>query len=73
MKWMISILWSEIKVNISNGVHDFTLFKILKDKPTLTSYTLLDILTSNPDLSFKMNSIHREDPIPFNWPWTATP
>jgi hypothetical protein len=50
-------LWFEFKVNTSNGIHDFTLFKILKDVLTLTSHTLLDAPTSNPDLSFKINNI----------------
>jgi hypothetical protein len=48
----------KFKVNTFNGVHDFTLFKILKDVLTLTSYTLLDTPTSNLDLSFKMDTNH---------------
>jgi hypothetical protein len=42
MEWILSILQSGFKVGVSNGVHDFILFKFLKDVSTLTSYTLLE-------------------------------
>jgi hypothetical protein len=58
IKWILSILWSRFKVDASNDVHDFTLFKFLKDMPILILYTLLNAPTLNHDLSFKMNSIH---------------
>jgi hypothetical protein len=58
MKWILSILWSGFKVNTSNVVHDFILYKISKDVSTLTSYTTLDTPTLNLDLSFKMDSIY---------------
>jgi len=57
-KWMLSILGSRFKVNTSNSIHDFTLFKILKNVHTLTSYKPLDASTSNLDLLFKIDSIH---------------
>jgi len=65
LKWIPSILWSGFKVDASNNVHDFTLFKFLKDMPTLTSYTPLDVSILNPDLSFKMDSIHEMERILF--------
>jgi hypothetical protein len=55
---MLFILWLGFKVNISNGVYDFTLFKILKDLVTLTLYTLLDTLTLNLGFSFQIGSIN---------------
>jgi hypothetical protein len=58
MKWLLSILWSGFKINVSNCIQDFTLFKFLKDVPTLTSYTPLDTSILNPDLSFEMDNIH---------------
>lgn len=42
MKWRVIILWSKFKVDTYNGVHNFTLFKFLKDWSTLISYTSLD-------------------------------
>jgi hypothetical protein len=57
-KWMLSILGSRFKVNTSNGIHDFTLFKILKNVHILTSYKPLDASISNLDLLFKIDSIH---------------
>lgn len=36
-------------------IHDFTLFKILKDVSTLTLYTPLDAHTLNPNLSFEID------------------
>jgi hypothetical protein len=47
----------DLKFDKSNGVHNFTLFKYLKDVPTLTSFTLLDATTLNPNLLFEMDSI----------------
>jgi hypothetical protein len=38
-------------------VHDFIIYKVLKDVSMLTSYISLDALTSNFDILFKMNSI----------------
>jgi hypothetical protein len=58
MKWILSILRSGFKINTSNGIHDFTLFKFLKDVLTLTSYTLLDASTLNLDNTFEMDSIN---------------
>jgi len=37
---ILSILWSEFKVDSSNDVYDFTVFKFLKDLLILTSYIL---------------------------------
>lgn len=37
----------DFKIDASNGVHNFTLFKFLKDVSILTSYTPLDTLTLN--------------------------
>jgi hypothetical protein len=58
MKWILSILWSGFKVDTSNGAHDFILFKCLKDMPKLILYTSLGALTSNLNLSFKIDNIH---------------
>jgi hypothetical protein len=58
MKWILSILWSGFKVDAYNGVHDFTLFKFLKDVSTLASYTPLDASILNPDFSFEIDNIH---------------
>jgi hypothetical protein len=44
------------KIDTSNGVYDFTLFKFLKNMLTLTLYTPLYTQTLNPDISFKMDS-----------------
>jgi homogentisate 1,2-dioxygenase len=48
-----SILWSGFKVDVSYSVHNFTLFKIVKDIPTLSSYTLLYAPTLNHDLEIE--------------------
>lgn len=37
----------DFKIDASKGVHDFTLFKFLKDVSILTSYSPLNSLTSN--------------------------
>jgi hypothetical protein len=47
-----------IKVNTFNGVHNFTLFKILKNMPILISYIPLDVLTLNLNFLFKIDSIY---------------
>lgn len=48
-----------IKVNTSNGIHDFILFKILKNVLKLISYILLDTPTLNLDFLFKINNMNR--------------
>jgi hypothetical protein len=53
---ILFILWSRFKIDISNSVHDFTLFK--KNVSTLTLYTLLDALILSSDILFKINSIN---------------
>lgn len=57
MKLILFSLWSEFKIDASNGIHDFTLFKLLKDMSTLTSYIPLNVLTLNLDFSFEMEKI----------------
>jgi hypothetical protein len=57
MKLILFILWSRFKVDISNGIHDFVLFKFLKNMQTLTSYTLFDAQTLNLEFSFKIDRI----------------
>jgi hypothetical protein len=42
MKWILFILGSGFNVDISNGVHNVTLFNSLKDMSTLTSYISLN-------------------------------
>jgi len=53
---ILFILWSRFKIDISNSVNDFTLFK--KNVSTLTLYTLLDALILSSDILFKINSIN---------------
>jgi hypothetical protein len=49
---------SRFKVDLSNIVHDFILFKFLKDVLKLTSCILLNALILNLNLSFKMDQFH---------------
>jgi hypothetical protein len=42
----------DLRVDAFNGIHDFILFKYLKDMSILTSYTPLDAPTLNPNISF---------------------
>jgi hypothetical protein len=45
-------------IPVNNLMDNFTLIKILKDVPILTSYTPLDASTSNLDLPFKIDNIN---------------
>jgi len=59
-KLILFILWSRFKVDEFNvnSVHDFTLFKFLKDVSTLTLFKPLDASTLNTGISFEMDSIY---------------
>jgi hypothetical protein len=60
MKLILFILSSWFKFNAFNDIYNFTLFNFLKDVSTLTSYTLLDASTLNPNLSFKTHESYSD-------------
>jgi hypothetical protein len=57
MKLILFILLSKFEVIEFNGMPNFILFKFLKNMLILISYTLLNILTLDFDISFKMDNI----------------
>jgi hypothetical protein len=58
MKLILYILWLKFKVDAYNGIHDFTLFKFLKDVSILTLYIPLNALTSNLDILVEIDNLN---------------
>jgi len=54
----INAKWLKFKIKTLNGVHNFTLFKILKNMSILISYIPLNTLTLNLNFLFKIDSIY---------------